>query len=80
MPAFLPVEIAMDIKTLARELTDLEVKTGYRFENGAPFCEALDTRRAEALLHALLDRGYVVTHPDVESPSISAPDGLESTG
>lgn len=60
----------MDIKALARELAALRFDTGYTFENGKPFCEALDAKRAEALLNALLELGYVLT-PRVQSPSIS---------
>jgi hypothetical protein len=63
----------MDIKALARELADLRFSTGYAFENGTPFDEALDADRAEALLTAMLDRGYIVSHLEVDSPSICEP-------
>jgi hypothetical protein len=64
------METSMDIKALASELADLRIDTGYIFENGAPFYEALKAERAEALLKALLERGYVLCHLQVDSPSI----------
>lgn len=67
----------MNIKGLARELAVLRINTGYRFENGAAFYEALDAERVEALLKALLDRGYVLAHPEVDSPSIGEPTPAE---
>lgn len=60
----------MDIKAFARELADLQFPTGYAFENGMPFIETLGADRAEGLLNALLHRGYVLSHVEVESPSI----------
>ena len=62
----------MDIKGLAQELADLPFNSGYAFENGTPFHEALNAKRAEALLLALLDRGYIVSRHEVASPSIQA--------
>jgi hypothetical protein len=64
------MEAPMDIKALAREFADLRFSSGYTFENGTPFYEALNAERAEALLTALLDRGYIVSHREVQSPSI----------
>jgi len=64
------MEAPMDIKALAQELADLPLHTGYTFENGKRFCETLNAERAEALLNALLERGYVLSYREVESPSI----------
>jgi len=41
-----------------RQLAELRLLTGYAFENGTPFYEKLGEKRAEALLKALLARGY----------------------
>jgi hypothetical protein len=64
------MEASMNIKALAQELADMPFDTDYTFENGKRFCEALNAERAEALLNALLERGYVVSYRKVESPSI----------
>jgi hypothetical protein len=42
----------------ARQLAKLRLQTGYAFENGMPLHEKLGGKRAEALLKALLARGY----------------------
>jgi hypothetical protein len=60
----------MDIKKLARELSDLRFESGYIFENGTPFFEILGLRRAEGLLNAFRDRGYIVSPITVDSPSL----------
>ena len=59
----------MDIKALAQELADLPFYSDYSFENGMPFHEALNAKRAEALLMALLERGYLLSRRDEKSPS-----------
>ncbi len=60
----------MDISALARELAGLQVDSGYTFEDGTPFYQALSAERAEALQCALRDRWFMVSHREVESPPI----------
>jgi hypothetical protein len=64
----------MDIKAIAQELADLPVYSDYTFENGMRFSQKLGAKRIEALLLALLDRGYVLRRREVESPSIQVSD------
>jgi len=64
------MEVPMDIDALARELAGLQVDSGYTFENGTPLYQALSAGRTEALLCALRDRGFIVSHREVESPPI----------
>jgi hypothetical protein len=63
----------LDVEKLARELANLRYDTGYRFENGMPFCERLGEAGVRAVLNALQERGHTIaqdTPPQVESPSL----------
>jgi hypothetical protein len=62
----------MDIEQLASKLANLEWDTGYRFENGMPFCKRLSEQDVWYLLKALQHFGYTVVQdsPHVRSPSI----------
>ena len=60
----------MDINALARELAGLQVNSGYIFENGTPFRQPLTEEQAKGLLRALRDRGFIMSHREVESPPI----------
>jgi hypothetical protein len=63
----------LDVEKLARELANLRYDTGYRFENGMPFCEQLSEAGVRAVLNALQGRGHAAAQdgpPQVESPSI----------
>ena len=67
----------MDIGKLARELADLGYDSGYRFENGMPFCERLTEEGVRAVLGRLQERGYEVIRespPKVESPALFGAD------
>jgi hypothetical protein len=63
----------LDVEKLARELANLRYDTGYRFENGMPFCEQLSEAGVRAVLNALQGRGHTAAQdvpPQVESPSL----------
>src|SRR5262245_9869221 len=62
--------IAVDV----RQLAELRLQTGYAFENGTPLYEKLGEKRAEALLKALLARGYrIVPEQDVRRTTSLTP-------
>jgi len=57
-----------------RQLAELRLLTGYAFENGTPFYEKLGEKRAEALLKALLARGYrIVSEQDARRATSLTP-------
>jgi hypothetical protein len=58
------VGAAMDV----RQLAEMRLQTGYVFENGTPFYEKLDEKRADALLKALLAYGYRTASPPKTIP------------
>jgi len=64
------MEVPMDINALARELAGLRIDSGYAFENGTPFYQPLNVEQAKRLLRALRDRGFIVSHREVDSPPI----------
>jgi hypothetical protein len=57
----------MNIRSLARELADLQIETGYTFQDGTPFHEKLGEQRAERMLKALQDHGYTISHDNQPS-------------
>ena len=57
-----------------RRLAELRLQTGYAFENGTPFYEKLGEKRAEALLKALLARGYRIVSKQELATSLTPSD------
>jgi len=57
-----------------RQLAELRLPTGHVLESGTPFYEKLGEKRAEALLKALLARGYrIVPEQDVRRSTSLTP-------
>jgi hypothetical protein len=68
-------EVVVDIGKLARELADLGYESGYRFENGMPYCERLSEEGIRAVLSRLQERGYAIVQDnssEVKSPALFA--------
>ena len=57
-----------------RQLAELRLPTGHVLESGTPFYEKLGEKRAEALLKALLARGYrIVSEHDARRATSLTP-------
>ena len=57
-----------------RRLAELRLPTGHVLESGTPFYEKLGEKRAEALLKALLARGYrIVSEQDARRATSLTP-------
>ena len=57
-----------------RQLAELRLPTGHVLESGMPFYEKLGEKRAEALLKALLARGYrIVSEHDARRATSLTP-------
>jgi hypothetical protein len=59
----------MNVNALARELANVQIETGYLFQDGTPFSEKLGEERARRVLLALQRRGYSVRQDRPPDPS-----------